>query len=26
VTDDIDSWGADFFVHHPEEIINLVKN
>ena len=25
-TDDIESWGADFFVHHPEEIINLVKN
>ena len=26
VTDDIDSWGADFFVHHPEEVINLVNN
>jgi|TARA_B110000305_G_C19124878_1_gene486119 2-phosphoglycolate phosphatase len=25
-TDDIESWGADFFVHHPEEIINLVNN
>jgi len=26
VTDDIESWGADFFVRHPEEIINLVNN
>ena len=25
-TDDIESWGADFFVQHPDEIINLVNN
>ena len=25
-TDDIESWGADFFVHHPDEIINLLNN
>jgi N-acetyl-D-muramate 6-phosphate phosphatase len=26
VTDDIESWGADYFIHHPDEIINLVNN
>jgi len=25
-TDDIETWGADFFVQHPDEIINLVNN
>ena len=25
-TDDIESWGADFFLQHPDEIINLVNN
>lgn len=25
-TDDIETWGADFFIHHPDEIINLVNN
>ena len=24
-TDDIESWGADFFVNHPDELINLIK-
>ena len=25
-TDDIQSWGADFFIHHPDEIISLVNS
>ncbi|MDG2253215.1 MAG: HAD family hydrolase [Methylophilaceae bacterium] len=24
--DDIESWGADFFIHHPDEIIHLVNS
>ena len=26
VNDDIESWGADYLIHHPDEIINLVNN
>ena len=24
-TDDVELWGADFFVNHPDELINLIK-
>ena len=26
VNDDIESWGADYLIHHPDEIMNLVNN